>query len=98
MLQFIPFSERIANIDVDVFHRVAHEYETEEEEVCYFYQCIQKWNVLNLTEGYDKFKRDVGAYGIITLPQLLHKQNHVIKVLLDHLKLRDTLYLQPLLE
>lgn len=94
----MPFSERIASIDVDVFHRVAHENETESEDECYFYQCIQKWNVLNLTEGYEQFKKDVESYSIITLPQLIHKKEHVVQVLLKHLKLKNRLYLQPLLE
>lgn len=96
--QFIPFSERVSNIDVDIFHRVAHEYETETEDECYFYQCIQKWNVLNLTEGYNAFKKEVQAYTIVTLPQLIHKKDHVTEVLIKHLKLKDVLYLQPLLE
>lgn len=98
-MQFLPFSERISNIDVDIFHRVAHEYETEsEEDQCHFYQCVQKWNVLNLTESYDAFKKDVKAYQIITLPQLLHSKDHVVAVLLKHLRLKNALCLQPLLE
>lgn len=97
-LQFVPFSERIASVDVGIFHRVAHENETESEAESYFYQCIQKWNVLNLTEGYEQFKEDVESYSIITLPQLIHKKRHVVQVLLKHLKLKNTLYLQPLLE
>lgn len=82
-----------------MFHRVAHEYETEtEEDGCYFYQCIQKWNVLNLTESYDAFKKEVKSHSIVTLPQLILHKDHVVEILLKYLKLRNPLCLQPLLE
>lgn len=82
-----------------MFHRVAHEYETEtEEDECYFYRCVQKWNVLNLTESYDAFKKEVKAHSIVTLPQLILHKDRVVEVLLKHLKLKNVLCLQPLLE
>ncbi|GLV33838.1 uncharacterized protein CBL_11277 [Carabus blaptoides fortunei] len=96
--KFRPFAERIADINVDIFHRVAHPNEEEESDEleCFFHQAIQKWNVLNLTESYEAFRKEV--YGVITLPQLLHKKEHIVDVLLKHLKLRNPLSLQPLLE
>lgn len=98
-MQFQPFSERIANIDVDVFHRVEHEYETEaEENECYFYRAIEKWSVLNLTEGYTNFCREIKPRNAITLPLLINCQEHIIETLHKHLKLKDPLYIQPLLE
>lgn len=98
-MQFQPFSERISNIDVDIFHKVSHEYEAEtEESESYFYQAIQKWDVLNLTEGYGRFKRDLKAENYITLPQVLLAKDCIIEVLLKHLKVRDPLYLQAVLE
>ncbi|CAH2002387.1 unnamed protein product [Acanthoscelides obtectus] len=97
--KFLPFAERIANIDVDVFHKVSHEYEDQyEENESYFHQTIEKWNVLNLSEGYEAFRKEVRDHEIITLPQLLLVKERVTETLLKHLKLRDTLYLQPLLE
>ncbi|CAH0545672.1 unnamed protein product [Brassicogethes aeneus] len=97
--KFQSFSERISNIDVDVFHKVGHEYETEtEENECYFYQAIDKWSVLNLTDGYSKFCREVHVRNYITLPQLLLSKEHVIQTLLKHLKFKDPLFLQPLLD
>lgn len=94
----MPFSERIASIDVDVFHKVGHENETEEETVSYFYQTVEKWSVLNLTEGYGIFQKDIKAQNCITLPQVLLSKDHIIEVLLLHLKKKDVLNLQALLE
>ncbi|KAL1517967.1 hypothetical protein ABEB36_001661 [Hypothenemus hampei] len=97
--RFLPFAERIANIDIDIFHKVHHEYETDTEEgETYFYQTVQKWNVLNLTEGYDKFKKEIKAYEHITLPQVLLAKDHIIGTLQNHLREKNPLYLQPVLE
>ncbi|XP_050316163.1 small subunit processome component 20 homolog [Anthonomus grandis grandis] len=97
--KFQPFSERVANIDINIFHKVGHEYETQTEEgESYFYQAIQKWNVLNLTEGYEKFKKEIKADNYITLPQVLLGKEHIIHVLLNYLNERNPLYLQPILE
>lgn len=87
----------MTEIDVDVFHRVAHRNEDDAEEVeTYFHQTLQKWNVLNLTDGYTTFKKQVR--NIVTLPQLLHKKQEVIDILMLYLKKRDPLFLQPILE
>lgn len=98
-MQFQPFAERISNIDIDIFHRVGHENETESEETeCNFYQSIEKWNILNLTESYDSFKKEVKPFQLVTLPQLILNKDRVVEVLLKHLRLRNPLCLQPLLE
>ncbi|XP_012255555.2 small subunit processome component 20 homolog [Athalia rosae] len=96
--KFKPFSERIADIDVDVFHRVSHRNEeTDDDEIeTHFHIALQKWNVLNLTENYTNFKKEV--QGIVTLPQLLHSKIQVIDALLKYLNLKDILCLQPILE
>ncbi|KYN12679.1 Small subunit processome component 20 like protein [Trachymyrmex cornetzi] len=97
VFRFKPFSERITEIDVDVFHRVAHRNEDEAEEIeTYFHETLLKWNVLNLTDGYTAFRKEVRD--IITLPQLLHKKQHVIDTLMLYLRKRDPLFLQPILE
>ncbi|XP_015598459.1 small subunit processome component 20 homolog [Cephus cinctus] len=95
--KFKPFSERIADIDVDVFHRVAHRNEiNDDEKETHFYQALQKWNVLNLTERYSYFKKEVKD--IVTLPQLLNSKQHVIDTLIKYLRMKDVLFLQPILE
>lgn len=97
--QFQPFSERIADINVDIFHKVPHENELEaDDEKCLFFQAIQKWNVLNLSESYNLFKKDVQPHAIVTLPQLLLLKDDIVEVLLKHISHKDILCLQPLLE
>ena len=88
----------MTEIDVDVFHRVAHRYEENncEEIETHFHETLQKWNVLNLTDGYVAFKKQVRD--IVTLPQLIHKKQYVIDTLMEYLKKRDPLFLQPILE
>lgn len=94
----MPFSERIANIDVDVFHKVRHEYESQEENESFFHQAIQKWNILNLTQGYQSFQKELKVNNFVTLPQVLLSKDIIVETLLKHLKNKDPLYLQPLLE
>ncbi|KYN05358.1 Small subunit processome component 20 like protein [Cyphomyrmex costatus] len=97
VFRFKPFSERITEIEVDVFHRVAHRNEDDAEEVeTYFHVTLLKWNVLNLTDGYTAFRKKV--QDIVTLPQLLHKKQHVIDTLMMYLRERNPLFLQPILE
>ncbi|KAG7189774.1 hypothetical protein KM043_017437 [Ampulex compressa] len=95
--QFKPFSERISEIDVDVFHRVAHRNEENDEEIeTHFHQTLEKWNYLNLTEGYCSFKKKVRD--VVTLPQLLNKKQFVIDTLIEYLRKKDVLFVQPILE
>lgn len=87
----------MTEIDVDVFHRVAHANEDDiEEDKTYFYKTLQKWNFLNLTDGYITFKKQV--QDVITLPQLLHKKQYVIDILMEYLRKQDPSFLQPILE
>lgn len=96
-MQFKTFSERISEIDVDIFHYVSHRNEENDEETeTYFYQTLQKWNFLNLTEGYCSFKKKVR--NIVTLPQLINQKQFIIDTLIEYLEKRDILFLQPILE
>lgn len=52
--------------------------------------------MLNLTDNFKKFRKEV--FGIINLPQLVHKKEEVVEILEKYLKLEDQLCLQPLLE
>ncbi|XP_030763250.1 small subunit processome component 20 homolog [Sitophilus oryzae] len=97
--KFQPFSERLSNINIDIFHKIRHEYEsTTEEQECYFYQTVQKWNTLNLTEAYSQFKKEIRISNCILLPELLLEKHNVIYALIRHIKQGNPLCLQPLLE
>ncbi|XP_043287121.1 small subunit processome component 20 homolog [Venturia canescens] len=97
--KFKKFSERVSEIDIDIFHRVAHRYEEQNEDdvETFFYQTLQKWRDLNLTEGYTAFKKEVK--NIVTLPQLLNRRQEVIDILMKYLTAKDNkVYLQPILD
>ncbi|CAH2234809.1 jg13226 [Pararge aegeria aegeria] len=97
--RFIPFAERINAIDVRhaALYHIENVYASQpNENESHFHLAIQKWHGLNLTEKFKKFKKEV--YGIVTVPQLIHKKDEVLQLLENYLKLEDQLCLQPLLE
>lgn len=97
-LQFQRFSERIASINVDIFHHVPHRYEEDSEESeTFFYQSLQKWNVLNLSESYDLLRKQI-TNNVQTLPQLLTQKERLVSVLLNYLSNSNLLSLQAALE
>lgn len=61
-----------------------------------FHQVYCKWIVLNLTEEYAAFHKQIRS--IVTLPQLLLKKDFVVDVLMTSIEKATTLSLQPLLE
>ncbi|XP_053608053.1 small subunit processome component 20 homolog [Plodia interpunctella] len=97
--RFIPFAERINAIDIRhaALYHIEHAYTRQPEETeTHFHLALQKWNVLNLTENFKKFRKEV--LGIVTLPQLVYKKEEVVDSLDKYLSLEDQLCLQPLLE
>lgn len=79
-------------------YRIEHINELPDENQSYFHQCHQKWTVLNLTEEFTAFEKQLKGSVTTTLPQLLHHKEKVIKALLERLDNATTLSLQPLLE
>lgn len=100
MLQFKTFSERIGEVDLrsSALYRIEHVNEIPDENQSYFYQCHQKWIVLNLTDEFTAFEKQLRGVITTTLPQLLHHKDKVIAALLERLDQATTLSLQPLLE
>ncbi|XP_075973802.1 small subunit processome component 20 homolog [Anticarsia gemmatalis] len=97
--RFVPFAERINGIDIRhaALYHIEHAYAQQpDENETHFFVALQKWHVLNLTENFKKFRKEV--FGIITVPQLVHKKEEVLEILEKYLNLEDQLCLQPLLE
>lgn len=61
-----------------------------------FRETYNKWLVLNLSQEYNDFQKQIR--NIVTLPQLIHKKDHIIEILSKALKKATVLSLQPLLE
>lgn len=99
LLQFIPFAERINAIDIRhaALYHIEHAYTKHpDENETHFNVAVQKWFALNLTVNFKKFRKEV--FGIVTVPQLVHRKDEVLDVLEKYLNLEDPLCLQPLLE
>lgn len=97
--QFSSFADRISAIDVRhtaIYHLDHANSDYPEENETYFYKAIQKWKVLNLTTEYVNFGKKVER--IITLPQLIHRKDEVVNLLIESLENGTPLTLQPLLE
>ncbi|XP_059048570.1 small subunit processome component 20 homolog [Achroia grisella] len=97
--RFIPFAERINGIDIRhaALYHIEHVYAKQpDENETHFSLALQKWYGLNLTENFKRFRKEV--FGIVTVPQLVHRKEDVVVILERYLKLEDGLCLQPLLE
>ncbi|OXB65172.1 hypothetical protein ASZ78_005288 [Callipepla squamata] len=50
--RFLTFSERLNNINIDVIHRIDRTGSSAEEVETYFFEGLQKWKELNLTQHF----------------------------------------------
>lgn len=100
IFKFKTFGDRINEIDLrrSALYRIRHENENTVDDTpdTEFHQTYVKWIVLNLTDEYNGFQKEIR--NIVTLPQLLLKKDYVINRLLDALEKATVLSMQPLLE
>ncbi|CAB1345772.1 unnamed protein product [Coregonus sp. 'balchen'] len=57
--RFLTFAERLANVNIDVIHRIDRTGSYDEEIDTYFSEGLTKWRDLNLTEHFTTFLREV---------------------------------------
>jgi U3 small nucleolar RNA-associated protein 20 len=79
-------------------YKIEHVNEIPDENRSYFYQTLEKWNTLNLTDEFCDFAKQLKKVHTTTLLQVLHHKDKVIEILIAHLEKATTLSLQPLLE
>jgi U3 small nucleolar RNA-associated protein 20, C-terminal/U3 small nucleolar RNA-associated protein 20, N-terminal len=85
--KFQSFSERIAHIDVDVFHRVGRvDAEPSKEAHSWFRERLWHWDQLNLTTQYKQLSSELSAL-CVTLPELLFHKNAVVDLLIDAIEI-----------
>uniref|UniRef100_A0A8C8SVZ5 UTP20 small subunit processome component n=1 Tax=Pelusios castaneus TaxID=367368 RepID=A0A8C8SVZ5_9SAUR len=97
VLQFLTFSERLGNVNIDIIHRIDRTGSYAEEVETYFYEGLQKWRELNLTQHFVKFYKEV-ANKCQSFNQLVYYQGAIVQSLKTHLQVRNSLAYQPLLD
>ncbi|KAJ1163535.1 hypothetical protein NDU88_003993 [Pleurodeles waltl] len=95
--KFLTFSERLANVNIDIIHRINRTGSNLEEVETYFYEGLQKWRDLNQTQHFVTFYREV-CTKCQSFNQLVHHQDMIVQSLKTHLQVKNSLAYQPLLE
>uniref|UniRef100_A0A8C2Y8I8 UTP20 small subunit processome component n=1 Tax=Coturnix japonica TaxID=93934 RepID=A0A8C2Y8I8_COTJA len=95
--RFLTFSERLSNVNIDIIHRIDRTGSSAEEVETYFYEGLQKWRELNLTQHFVQFYKEV-ANKCQSFNQLVYYQSAVVQSLKTHLQVKASLAYQPLLD
>ncbi|NXL92133.1 UTP20 protein, partial [Alectura lathami] len=95
--QFLTFSERLSNVNIDIIHRIDRTGSSAEEVETYFFEGLQKWRELNLTQHFVQFYKEV-ANKCQSFNQLVYYQSTIVQSLKTHLQVKGSLAHQPLLD
>ncbi|KAG8532672.1 uncharacterized protein KY384_002549 [Bacidia gigantensis] len=97
---FESFNQRIARIRIDPVRRRRQEKYNDGdvlEHGSYFKAALSEWKDCNLSESFRSFVPEVDGL-CQSLPQIVHNNERLFEILLNHLKQRDVLSLEPLLD
>uniref|UniRef100_A0A8C0AVP8 UTP20 small subunit processome component n=1 Tax=Buteo japonicus TaxID=224669 RepID=A0A8C0AVP8_9AVES len=97
VLQFLTFSERLSNVNIDIIHRIDRTGSYAEEVETYFFEGLRKWRELNLTQHFVQFYNEV-VNKCQSFNQLVYYQNAIVQSLKTHLQVEGSLAYQPLLD
>ncbi|KAM3924125.1 small subunit processome component 20 homolog [Leptodactylus fuscus] len=95
--KFLTFSERLANVNIDIIHRIDRTESYSEDVETYFYEGLQKWRDLNLTQNFVTFYKEVSSK-CQSFHLLVYHQNAIVQSLKTHLQVKNSLAYQPLLD
>ena len=95
------FTTKISKLSsLDPIRRVRR-YDLDAEDlsttISYFKAGLDKWQELNISEGFRAFSQDVLPL-CDSLPQILHFEDAIMAILVTYIEKRDLEYLEPLLE
>ncbi|CAK9187540.1 unnamed protein product, partial [Ilex paraguariensis] len=94
---FQSFSERISQIEVNVFHKVKHPYEEEDEENGTFYsRCLKRLKNDNFSAEFTELCKVLPHD--VSLPELIVQKQKLVDILISHIKSCDLEALPPALE
>uniref|UniRef100_A0A3P9K9E8 UTP20 small subunit processome component n=1 Tax=Oryzias latipes TaxID=8090 RepID=A0A3P9K9E8_ORYLA len=85
--RFLTFAERLAQVNIDVIHRIDRTGSYSQEVETYFSEGLTKWRDLNLSEHFKSQSFNL----------LVFHQKSVVESLKTHLAVRNSLAFQPLL-
>ncbi|KAI4122315.1 MAG: hypothetical protein LQ338_005890 [Usnochroma carphineum] len=97
--RFESFNQRVARLTIDPIHKTrptAGNVNEDDPTASYFKAGLDKWKDLNLSESFTSFVREVSPL-CNTLPQVLHYQGDIAKILAKYIEKGDALSLEPLL-
>lgn len=97
--RFESFNQRVAKLNIDPIHKtrqIDQELDEDESTASYFKNDLDRWKELNLSENFTNFVREVSPL-CNTLPQVLHYQGDIAKILAVYIEKGDVLSLEPLL-
>ncbi|XP_011611808.2 small subunit processome component 20 homolog [Takifugu rubripes] len=95
--RFLTFAERLANVNIDVIHRIDRTGSYAEEVETYFSEGLTKWRDLNLTVHFTTFLKEVSSKSQ-SFNMLVFHQKAIVESLKTHLSVKDSLAYQPLLD
>ncbi|KAM8739679.1 small subunit processome component 20 homolog [Acanthopagrus schlegelii] len=95
--RFLTFAERLANVNIDVIHRIDRTGSYAEEVETYFSEGLSKWRDLNLTEHFTTFLKEVSNKSQ-SFNMLVFHQKAIVESLKTHLAVDNSLAYQPLLD
>lgn len=93
---FKKFSERIAEINIDVYKSL--EPLNAEPSPCssFFRDCLVEWRELNTAEDFISFYQEIFPF-VQTLPQIILQKELIVSKLLSRLQMKSRLSLEPIL-
>ncbi|XP_008314156.1 small subunit processome component 20 homolog [Cynoglossus semilaevis] len=95
--RFLTFAERLANVNIDVIHRIDRIGSFAEEVETYFFEGLTKWRDLNLTQQFTTFLKEVSNKSQ-SFNMLVFHQKSIVECLKTNLAVKDSLASQPLLD
>ncbi|KAK9072479.1 hypothetical protein SSX86_008913 [Deinandra increscens subsp. villosa] len=93
---FKTFSQRIEEIDVDVFRSLDPHKPEPSEGSSFFRDCLVEWRELNTAEDFISFYDEMLPF-VQTLPQIILQKEIILSNLLSRLDMKGRLSLEPIL-
>ncbi|KAL5334242.1 armadillo-type protein [Aspergillus crustosus] len=96
--RFETFSQRVTKLKIDPIHRVRRPSfgEDGDETTSHFRSAFDHWVELNLSDNFVAFSRRVNSF-CESLPQILHHEEKIFKLLVEYIDKRDKVSIEPLL-